>query len=166
MHYYLPAFSRQTLMAAAIVISGSLFGPAVFAANSGTPGNDASFDYEARYQQDVARCKAGQTNQDLRTCLQEAGAARDEARRNRLGDGSAAFEDNQKKRCMALPVAEQEDCLIQMSGQNTTTRGSIGGGGVLRETVIPIPGTPMPAPAPTPAPGTIMPATPVPVPAR
>ena len=166
MRTYLPAVSRQTFIATVIVLSGSLFAPLAFAANGGAQGNDASLDYEARYQKDVARCNAGQTNQDRATCMREAGAARDEARRNRLGDGSGNYEDNQKKRCMALPASEQEDCLIQMSGQHTTTRGSIGGGGILRETVITIPAAPTPAPAPVPGTGTMTPATPVPVPAR
>src|SRR3546814_13124526 len=90
------------------------------------------------------------------TCLREAGAARDESRRHRLINGNESYQQNQTSRCQALPVAERGDCMLQMSGQDTKVEGSVGAGGVLRETTITIPGTPTPAPgaAPvTPAPG-------------
>lgn len=51
-------------------------------------------------------------------------------------------------RCKNLPASQQQDCITQMTSGNTTTRGSVGGGGVLRETVIQVPagtpGRPMP----------------------
>src|SRR3546814_9681921 len=96
------------------------------------------------------------TNQDKATCWREAGAAREESRRHRLSNGNESYQQNQTSRCQALPVAERGDCMLQMSGQDTKVEGSVGAGGVLRETTITIPGTPTPAPgaAPvTPAPG-------------
>lgn len=98
---------------------------------------------DAQYQRDVARCNSGQTNQDKATCLKEAGAAQVERQRGGLVD-PAQPQRNATARCDALSGNERQDCLIQMSGSATTTvQGSVQGGGVLRETVIPVaPGTP------------------------
>lgn len=98
---------------------------------------------DAQYQRDVARCNSGQTNQDRATCLKEAGASQVERRRNGLSN-PADPQVNATARCNALPASQRQDCLTQMSGQSSTTvQGSVQGGGVLRETVIPVaPGTP------------------------
>ncbi|MGB3290903.1 MAG: hypothetical protein WBA83_16650 [Burkholderiaceae bacterium] len=134
------------LLASASLAGLCLAAPLAMAADTGT-----STDIEARYKLDVQRCNTGQTNQDKATCLREAGAARDESRRNRLTNANQSYQQNQVSRCQALSASERQDCLTQMSGQNTKVEGSIGAGGVLRETTITIPGTPVPAT--TPAPG-------------
>lgn len=150
--------TRPTILSrhifAACALGACLASPYAMAAGTGTAAQ-SNADVEARYQTDVARCNSGQTNQDKPTCLREAGAARDEARRNRLSSSNQAYGKNEVARCQALPAAERDDCMLQMSGQSTTTQGSISAGGVLRETTITTPG------ATTPAPGT-MPATPAP----
>ncbi|MBO9357488.1 hypothetical protein GG851_26130 [Bordetella petrii] len=121
-------------------------------------GAAASGSIQSQYEFDVQRCNSGQTNQDRATCLQEAGAAREEAARKRLDNGQEAnYGTNATARCDKLPQAQREDCLRQMSAP-TTVKGSVESGGVLRETVIPVP--PQPSGA---APGTMAPAT-VPVP--
>src|SRR5690606_27169285 len=95
-----------------------------------------------QYKQDIARCNAGQTNQDKATCKREAGAAYEEARHHRLtNDQAGSFKQNATMRCNALPTNQQQDCLTQMSDQNTTTKGSVGAGGILRETTITVPAT-------------------------
>lgn len=154
-----PVFLTRQLLAAC-ALGACLATPAVFAA-SGT----SSADITARYQLDVQRCNAGQTNQDKATCLQEAGAARDEANRNRLTSSNQDYDKNQTQRCEALPVNEREDCLLQMSApntatQSTTTQGSISAGGVLRETTITMPGAPTTSPTPSLTPVTPTPAAP------
>ncbi|SHI01868.1 hypothetical protein [Pollutimonas bauzanensis] len=162
MHTRSITLSRQLL--AACALGACLAAPLAMAAGPGaSPGNA---DIEARYKTDIARCNAGQTNQDKATCLREAGAARDESRRNRLSNGNQAYDKNEVARCQALPAAKRDDCMLQMSGQNTRTQGSVGGGGVLRETTITTPGAVAPAPVPAPpAPGLTPnppPATPAP----
>ncbi|WP_057688456.1 hypothetical protein, partial [Bordetella pertussis] len=104
---------------------------------------------QSQYQMDVQRCNSGDTSQDRATCLREAGAARQESQRNRLDDKQEGrYQDNAMMRCKNLPASQQQDCITQMTSGNTTTRGSVGGGGVLRETVIQVPagtpGRPMP----------------------
>jgi hypothetical protein len=90
------------------------------------------------YRSDRAACLDGRTNQDRDTCLREAGAARDAAKRGQLGEGSDAFEKNRLARCEGLPQPDREDCIRRMSGEGTT-RGSVESGGIYRELVTPVP---------------------------
>lgn len=149
--------ARHAFSALALGLGLGLGAPAAFAASAG-PVTEA--DIESRYRLDVERCNTGQTNQDKPTCMREAGAARDEARRNRLTNANESYRQNETARCQALPIGERDECMLQMSGQNTTTQGSVGAGGVLRETTIEVPGTPTPAPAPGLVPGTTSPVPP------
>lgn len=130
--------------------TGSLMAFGAYAAGTGSG--------QSQYQMDVQRCNSGDTNQDRATCLREAGAARQESQRNRLDDKQEGrYQDNAMMRCKNLPAMQQQDCITQMTSGNTTTRGSVGGGGVLRETVIQVPaGTPGSTPG-TPMPGGQMP---------
>ncbi len=99
---------------------------------------------QARYQQERNRCLDGSSNQDRATCLREAGAARAEAQKNGLGNGQAAYADNQRQRCAALPGDDRKDCLARMQGQGSTS-GSVEAGGVLRELVTTVPAAAAPA---------------------
>ncbi len=110
-------------------------------------------DASGNYQKERAACMNGQSQQDRATCLKEAGAARGEAKRGNLNDGSASFQQNAQLRCSALPTADQDDCMSRARGQGTVS-GSVGGGGVIKETVTIVP-APMPSgsefrPAPVP----------------
>lgn len=111
---------------------------------------------QQRYQADVERCRSGQTSQDERTCLREAGAALQEARRNQLVRGTPSFDDNQRARCDQLTGTQREDCISLMTDPNAVVHGSIEGGGIIRETTITIPAEPGYAPSST---GGLAPAT-------
>ena len=87
---------------------------------------------QARYKQERARCMSGQSHQDHATCLKEAGAALNEAKRGNLGSGTGQNEQNQLKRCEVLPAEDREDCLRRMRGEGTIS-GSVEGGGIYRE---------------------------------
>lgn len=104
-----------------------LFSAAVVAA-------PAISDAQARYKQERAACESGKSHQDRATCLREAGAALEEARRGRLEDSQAQYEKNALVRCNPLPPAERKDCIARMQGQGTT-RGSVAEGGIYRELV-------------------------------
>ena len=122
-------------------------------------------DIQLRYQQERARCLAGSSNQDRATCLKEAGAARDEARKGQLNDGDAKYRSNATDRCKVFTGDEARDCLARMKGKggsatsgttnttNTTntTSGSAQSGGILRETVTRETKPVEPAPSPMPA---------------
>jgi hypothetical protein len=99
-----------------------------------TPRADASTSAQARYQQERAACLSGRSHQDRTTCLQEAGAALQEARRGGLTTG-AQLEANAIARCNALPEGDRADCHSRVKNQaNTTVSGSVEGGGILKET--------------------------------
>ena len=91
-------------------------------------------EIQTRYEQERARCLDGTSNQDRATCLKEAGAARDEARKGNLNDGDTKYRRNARVRCEALSGDEARDCLARMKGEGTTS-GSAESGGILRETV-------------------------------
>ena len=92
---------------------------------------------QAIYQQDRAACLSGQTNQDRATCLREAGAALQEARRGGLDDRRGEYERNRLLRCDSQPAEYRQDCVRRMSGEGTIS-GSVAGGGILRELVTPV----------------------------
>jgi hypothetical protein len=96
----------------------------------------SSSQAESNYRQERARCLAGQTSQARDTCLKEAGAARDEARRGNLGGATASdLERNATQRCEAQPAADRAACVQRILGG--TAEGSVGGGGLIRETETP-----------------------------
>jgi hypothetical protein len=92
---------------------------------------------QARYQAERAACDGAHAYQDRATCLREAGAAYEEAKRGRLADGSAQsqYQQNALMRCNGLPPDERSACQARMQGQGTTS-GSVAGGGIHRELVI------------------------------
>jgi hypothetical protein len=94
----------------------------------------AQGDAKGRYQQERAMCETGRSHQDRATCLREAGAALDEARRGRLDDSQAQYEKNALVRCNPLPPEDRQACIARMQGQGTT-RGSVEGGGIYRELI-------------------------------
>jgi hypothetical protein len=69
---------------------------------------------------------------DRATCLREAGAALQEAKRGRSGDAQGAYERNRLLRCDRLAAEEREDCLRRMRGEGTVS-GSVESGGIYRE---------------------------------
>src|SRR5579864_1754936 len=66
-----------------------LCAPAALAAD----GSSVS-DAQTRYQQERTVCLNGQSHQDRTTCLREAGAALEEAKRGHLNDDQADYEQN------------------------------------------------------------------------
>lgn len=126
----------KLLAAAAFTGLAATSGP--FAQAQGITESEA----RQRYQQDIERCRtSGLSGEALRTCRREAGAALQEAQRNRLVTGSASFEDNQRARCDRLSGTQRDDCLQLMSDPSPVVRGSVEAGGIIRETTITIPAT-------------------------
>lgn len=136
----------STLRAAAIGLAAALT-----CGLSAAAGASSSADVQARYEQERARCLAGQSGQVMDACLKEAVNARDAAMKGQLSDGDGQLRKNAKERCDVLVGAEQRDCVLRARVQEgrmtkidpsgstksvtTTTSGSVKGGGILRETV-------------------------------
>lgn len=84
------------------------------------------------YRQERARCLRGESGQDRATCLKEAGAAYEEARRGRLGQAPAAdLARNATQRCEAQPPADRAACVQRILGAGAA-EGSVEGGGLIR----------------------------------
>jgi hypothetical protein len=107
------------------------------AANAAGPSKS---DIERSYQRERASCMDGSSNEDRGTCLKEAGAARDEARRGQLTDNSDAEQQNAVARCNGLPESDRTDCVARV--RNGIVSGSSRSGGVFRETVTTVPAAP------------------------
>jgi hypothetical protein len=118
----------------ALCTAGTLLGASAAMAAAGGSVSDA----QRIYQADRAACIRGDTGQDRATCLREAAAALQEAKRGRLDDGQAQFEQNRLLRCEKQPAEDRQDCIRRMNGEGTTS-GSVKGGGIYRELVVPVP---------------------------
>ena len=90
------------------------------------------------YQQDIQHCDQ-YSGEQRKTCRREAGAALQAERHNKLEKHNSNLDANRQARCQRLPVDRQQDCLKSMTGQDTTIRGSVEGGGILRETTTVVP---------------------------
>lgn len=95
-------------------------------------------DAQARYRQDLAACNSGQSNQDRDTCRLEARHALAEARRGGLTD-AGQYQQNAAQRCAALTGDDRSACEGRTRGEGSSD-GSVGGGGILRESVTIVPG--------------------------
>ena len=127
------------VLCAGLVVQGAM---------AADPVRSADADLQAKYQRERAACMNGQTtNEDRAACLREAAAALAEARRGNLTDGQGQLGKNAKDRCNVLSGDERADCIARTNGEGSVS-GSVGGGGILREKVTIVPGTPT-QPAPT-----------------
>lgn len=101
-------------------------------------GHKGSSEAQRRYQQERAYCMSGQSQQDRSTCLKEAGAAYDEARRGRPDNsGASNLSQNAIERCNAQPAADREACVQRIVGAGAA-QGSVRGGGIVREAETPL----------------------------
>ncbi|CAN5710803.1 hypothetical protein BH11PSE7_BH11PSE7_02660 [soil metagenome] len=132
-------FTQRSILTLALAVA-ALAAPLAQAATHSKASKSTSSAIEQRYQREVARCKTGQSQQDRATCMREAGAARDEARKGNLTDpGASDLARNATVRCNAQPAADRDDCMKRITGAgDTQTQGSVMGGGVIRETVTPV----------------------------
>ncbi|GAC1407576.1 MAG: hypothetical protein NVSMB6_05430 [Burkholderiaceae bacterium] len=83
-------------------------------------------------------CMDGSSSEDRTTCMKEAGAAKEAAKRGQLTSNDGSFERNAMQRCDVLPAADQEACRLRVSGVGSTS-GSVAAGGVVREVVTQTP---------------------------
>ena len=98
----------------------------------------ARSELQARYQQEMAVCDSGRSNQDRELCHREARAALAQARSGGLDELSVDYGANARIRCEALTHSERDDCMARMRGEGTVS-GSVAGGGLLREIVRIVP---------------------------
>ncbi len=102
-------------------------------------GPNASADAQARYKQDMADCKSGNSNQDMATCRLEARNALADAKRGGPSATPETQRQNAMRRCEAHQGDDRKACEARMMGGGSA-EGSISGGGVLRESVTVTPG--------------------------
>jgi hypothetical protein len=104
---------------------------------TGTTGIDTS----GNVQKEREACMTGRTQQDQATCLREANNAAAEKRSGKLDNAGGQFEANARQRCEVLTGEDRVACEARVMGYGNT-KGSVAGGGVIREveTVVVPPG--------------------------
>lgn len=111
-----------------------VFATALCAFSVSAQAQSAPQNAQARYLQDIEKCRTHNTQDSLATCLREAGAARDASSKGQLTGPGAEATTNATQRCEAFQTAaEQADCVRRV--QSTPASGSVESGGVLRESV-------------------------------
>ncbi len=104
----------------------------------------AAREIDATYQRDRAACLGANALHERSSCLREAGAVRNEARRG-LRKVSATPETralNAMQRCANLPGDHRDICERMVHGEGVTS-GSVEGGGVLRALETEVPAAPV-----------------------
>lgn len=125
-----------------------LWGTALLVAAVGTSSAFAATparqdNIQARYEQDRAACLGGRSSEDQATCLREAAAAREDARRGRLEVENANYRRNALERCRVFSGDDAADCRARIEGAGTVS-GSVAEGGILRELTKIVPVQPEP----------------------
>lgn len=101
-------------------------------AQTATPA--ALKEAQVRYQNDMAICNSGQSNQSGATCRREAGAALGEAKRGRTDRGPAQYQMNALKRCAVHQGDDRVACEARIINEGDITSGVMAGG-ILRESI-------------------------------
>lgn len=95
---------------------------------SGTTGIDATGNASS----EMAACNNGTTQQDRATCMTEVKNANAAKRAGKVDNAGGQFRANALKRCDVLSGEDKVACEARIVGYGET-RGSVAGGGVIRE---------------------------------
>nr|WP_295773312.1 hypothetical protein [Rhodoferax sp.] len=116
------------------VIGTILLTGAALAGPSNTPA-----DAQARYRQDMAACDSGQSNQPQNVCRTEARNALAEAKRGGLTDAASdQYARNAIRRCAEFQGDDRTACEARVFNPSRVD-GSVGGGGLVRESIVIVP---------------------------
>lgn len=108
-----------------------------FAAATSATAAPRRGESDSTYQRELAVC--GHNQQDRAACIREAGAARQAAAQGGLSS-APDYRANALARCSLQPPMERRACEQRVTGAgDSAVQGSVMGGGLIRETVTPIP---------------------------
>lgn len=101
--------------------------------------SNAPEDAQVRYRQDMAVCDSGQSNQPLNVCRTEARNALADAKRGGLTDAASdQYARNAVRRCAEFQGDDRAACEARVFNPSRVD-GSVGGGGLLRESIVIVP---------------------------
>lgn len=89
-----------------------------------------------RFEADHQACLSGKTGQAYQACMREAHAVLAEKPSSTASASAEQFQRNAQARCDAQTGDEYVACVARIRGEGTVS-GSVAGGGILRELVIP-----------------------------
>jgi hypothetical protein len=125
----MPVLNLRAVVGAAVLIATCAATPFAAAAD------DAAA--KARYEADRAKCLSGTSQESQATCLKESGAVLKEREQGKIQatpKDQATLKQNAMQRCTNLPAKDKADSESRVNGQGVT-EGSVGGGGIVKETV-------------------------------
>ena len=126
-----------------LCVIGMGLGIAVGSSAAPPDGGSSTAVTPSLYPVERAKCLNGQSGEDRATCLKEAGAAADAARRGELSHPTEDYRRNALARCDGLPAQDEKDCRARIEGApGTSASGSVQGGGILRKRVTVVPAAP------------------------
>lgn len=92
---------------------------------------------QAQYKRDLAACDSNRATEERGTCRTEAGRAYAQAKAGDFNN-TVDYRQNARTRCEALKGGDRQACESRMSGGGSV-EGSVGGGGILRESTRTVP---------------------------
>jgi hypothetical protein len=113
-------------------------GAVLFAAAATAADSRHLSEAEAQYQKHRAQCLSGELNQDLPTCMRDAGAGLQAVRQGNADDPATDYERNRLARCDVQSGEDRALCIRRMNGEGIV-RGSVEGGGIYRELRVIVP---------------------------
>ena len=117
-----------TVLGSMIACSAAVAGP-----------SDASADAQARYRHEMSVCNSGQSNEPVNVCRTEARNALAAAKRGGLTDATQdQYTRNALNRCKEFQGADRAACEARILNPSRVD-GSVGGGGLLRESIVTVP---------------------------
>ncbi|MDB5804323.1 MAG: hypothetical protein JWN73_1645 [Betaproteobacteria bacterium] len=108
-----------------------------FTAAAHAADRSAAAQAQAQYKRDLAACDSNRATEDRGTCRTEAGRAYAQAKAGDFNN-PVDYRQNARARCEALKGGDRQACESRMSGGGST-EGSVGGGGILRESTRTVP---------------------------
>lgn len=109
------------------------------AALAGTFNANANAEAQARFREDMAFCNSGQSSQPLNVCRTEARNALAEAKRGTLTDAPDQHASNAVQRCSVFQGNDRSACEARVFSPSRVD-GSVEGGGLVRESIVIVPG--------------------------
>ena len=105
---------------------------------AGAQAAERSSAAAAQYKSDLAACDSSRATEERSRCRTEAARAYSQARAGDFNTPSDQLAQNARRRCEALKGDDRRGCEARMSGAGRT-EGSVGGGGILRESTQTVP---------------------------
>ena len=138
--YLQNAVAKRLAKSIAYAGFAAVFATAAATAQVASP-NTAGLDTSGNPRSEAATCRSGKTQQDRRACMLEVRNANAEKRAGKLGAGGN-FASNAMRRCEVFKDTDALAACRARVESEAALDGSVGSGGVIRQTETVVPAVP------------------------